>query len=78
MSNPADKTNPLDARLPVWVDDEGAPITCHEKIKVMNENIEEWEQMVKDLLEDGVLMGCSEAQLRQTLHQLMDRVALTF
>lgn len=70
--------NPLDANLPVWVDDEGLPITCHEKIKVMNENFSELAMMAKDLLEDGVLMGCSENHLRQALHQLLDTVELTY
>ncbi len=70
--------NPLDQGLPVWRDDEGSPITCHEKIKVMNENFRELEQLAKDLLEDGVLMGCSEQHMRQALHQLLDQVELTF
>ena len=73
-----DKGNPLDAGLPVWIDDEGLPITCHEKIKVMNENFRELEQLAKDLLEDGVLMGCSESHMRQALRQLLDQVELTF
>ena len=74
----AHTANPLDEGLPVWIDDEGLPITCHEKIKVMNENFRELEQMAKDLLEDGVLMGCSENHLRQALHHLMASVELTY
>ena len=70
--------NPLDETLPVWVDDEGQPVTCHEKIKVMNENFREFEQMAKDLLEDGVLMGCSESQIRLSLQQIVKTVALTY
>jgi hypothetical protein len=72
------QTNPLDSELPVWLDDEGMPVTCHEKIKVMNENFRELAQVAKDLLEDGVLMGCSESHLRQALHQLLDTVELTY
>ncbi len=79
VSKPVSKTtNPLDSELPVWLDDEGLPVTCHEKIKVMNENVREFEQMAKDLLEDGVLMGCSENQIRIALQQVVETVELTY
>ena len=49
-------------------------ISCIEKIKVLNENIDELSQMAQDALEDGLLMGCSEAQLRQAFHEAIDRL----
>jgi hypothetical protein len=59
---------------PVWRSDSGRVIACVEKIKVLNENIEELAQIAQDALEDGLLMGCSEVQLRQAFHDLIDRL----
>lgn len=62
-------------RLPVWHCDEGKPIACLEKIKVLNENYLELRQMLQDAFEDGLLMGCSEAQMRVALVRLVDDLA---
>jgi hypothetical protein len=59
----------------VWLTPEGEKVSCVEKIKVLNENLEELRQMAQDALEDAVLMGCDEAQLRAVLHALVDRLA---
>ncbi len=70
--------NPLDAELPVWLKVDGDPVGCTEKIKVLNENYRELEQTLKDMLEDGVLMGCDEQHLRQALCRLVMAVPLDF
>jgi len=57
---------------PLWSDDEGVPVSCLEKIKVLNENYAELRQIAQDALEDGILMGCSEEQMRRAFHQLVD------
>ena len=61
---------PVDA--PVWRQDDGAPVSCLEKIKVLNENYAELRQMTQDAFEDALLIGCSEAQVRSVLHALVD------
>ena len=53
--------------FPVWRTPEGEPVSCVEKIKVLNENLGELRELAQDALEDGVLMGCDEAQLREVL-----------
>ena len=53
--------------FPVWHTAEGEPVSCVEKIKVLNENLAELRELAQDALEDGVLMGCDEAQLREVL-----------
>jgi hypothetical protein len=53
--------------FPVWHTPEGEPVSCVEKIKVLNENLAELRDLAQDALEDGVLMGCDEAQLREVL-----------
>lgn len=62
-------------RMPLWRRDDGSPIACLEKIKVLNENYAELRQMAQDAIEDGLLMGCSEAQMREALHALIDGLA---
>lgn len=57
---------------PVWRQDDGAPVSCLEKIKVLNENYAELRQMTQDAFEDALLIGCSEAQVRAALHGLVD------
>ena len=59
-------------RLPVWLTPDGKPVSCLEKIKVLNENLEEIRALAQDALEDAVLMGCDEAQFRDVLQQLVN------
>ena len=56
--------------MPVWLDEQGRTVACTEKIKVMQENMQELFQMAQDAFEDGLLMGCVEAQLRADMQAL--------
>jgi hypothetical protein len=58
--------------LPVWLTPEGEPVACVEKIKVLNENLEELRALAQDALEDAVLMGCDEAQFRAVMRALAE------
>jgi multicomponent Na+:H+ antiporter subunit A len=53
--------------FPVWRTPEGDPVSCVEKIKVLNENLAELRALAQDALEDAVLMGCDERQVREVL-----------
>ena len=53
--------------FPVWLTPEGEKVSCVEKIKVLNENLAELRGLAQDALEDAVLMGCDEAQVREVL-----------
>lgn len=69
--------NPQDngkLEIPVWRQPDGAPVSCREKIKVLNENIEEIREMAQDALEDAILMGCDEQQVREVLRGLVERL----
>jgi len=57
--------------IPVWQQPDGQPLSCREKIKVLNENLMELRDMAQDALEDGILMGGDEAQLRAVLADMM-------
>ena len=58
----------------VWRTTEGDSVSCLEKIKVLNQNLTEIHQMCQDALEDAVLMGCDEAQFRQVINELVERL----
>lgn len=60
--------------LPVWVRDDGSIVACTEKIKVMKENFHEIKQIAQDAFEDGILMEVSEAQMRETLHAMVEEL----
>ncbi|MDR2219129.1 MAG: hypothetical protein LBE24_00925 [Methylobacillus sp.] len=62
---------PLSIEKIVWRGPEGEVIACVEKNKVMRENLEELRQIAQDALEDAVLMGCDEQQVREALSVLM-------
>ena len=57
--------------FPVWLTPEGEKVSCVEKIKVLNENLAELKALAQDALEDAVLMGCDERQVREVLAGLM-------
>lgn len=55
----------------VWRTKDGEVVSCVEKLKVMSENFREIEQVCQDAFEDGLLMGCSEEQLKSALVRLV-------
>ncbi len=57
--------------IPVWLQPDGQPLSCREKIKVLNENLTEISEMAQDALEDAILMGCDEQQVRDVLLRLV-------
>ena len=61
---------------PVWRQSDGKPVSCLEKIKVMNQNIQEIETLCADALEDGILMGCDAEQIKEALHELIDGLSV--
>jgi len=58
--------------LPTWRTPQGEPVSCIEKIKVLNENLEEIQAMAQEALEDALLMGCDEAQFRQVMQAMAE------
>lgn len=41
---------------------------------VLNENYAELKALIKDALEDALVLGCSEQQVRQSFHDLIDSI----
>ena len=59
----------------VWREPNGTALSCLEKIKVLNENLEEIKELSQDALEDAILMGGDEKQVREVLRQIVDELA---
>lgn len=55
----------------VWRDPEGNPVSCVDKLKLLQENLEELREMAQEALEDAVVMGCDEGQTRKVLADLV-------
>ena len=62
---------PTQAKGFVWRESDGTPVSCVEKLKVLEENLAEIQEMCQEALEDAVLMGCDEDQARSVLRQLV-------
>lgn len=61
-------------RETVWRTPEGGVLSCVDKLKVLNDNFAEIEQMCQDAFEDALLMGCDERQIREALMQVIARL----
>lgn len=57
-------------RIPKWRQPDGQQVSCVEKLKVLNENLEEIREMCAEAFEDAILMGCDEEQFRQVIHDM--------
>ncbi len=64
--------NDRPAWLPeTWLSPEGEPMSCHDKLAVLRDNLDELREMAQDALEDAVVMGCDEQQIRKVLADLV-------
>jgi hypothetical protein len=52
-----------------WVDKDKKPISCAEKLKVLNENLSEILELVHEAHEDAILMGVEEQNFWEILEQ---------
>jgi hypothetical protein len=57
-------------KLPTWLTPQGEKVSCVEKIKILNENLEELQALAQEALEDALLMGCDEGQFRQVIQNI--------
>ena len=63
--------NKIADKMPIWYSPDGEVVACTEKIKVMQQNLEELQQMAQDTFEDGVLMDIAPAQLKEFMLNLI-------
>jgi hypothetical protein len=55
----------------LWPGADGKPVSCREKIKVLEENHREAAGLLRDAFEDAVLMGVDEEAMRRILAELV-------
>ena len=56
----------------IWPGDDGAPLSCRDKLKVLAENHAELAHMLRDTFEDAILMGVDEAAMRGILTGMIE------
>ena len=58
-----------------WLQPDGAPVSCREKIKVLEENWQELAGVLRDAYEDAVLMGVDPKEMKRLLGELIEGLA---
>lgn len=61
-----------------WRTPDGRAVSCAEKLKVLEQNLAEFEDLALDLLEDAALMGCDVEQVRAVLRERLDAVEVRY
>ena len=61
-----------------WRTPEGEVVSCLEKLKVLEQNLAEFEAVALDLLEDAALMGCDVEQVRAALAEKLAAVQVRY
>lgn len=62
----------------LWLTPEGQPVSCVEKLKVLEQNLAEFEAVALDILEDAALMGSDVEQVRQVLAERLGAIELRY
>jgi hypothetical protein len=57
-----------------WLQPDGAPVSCREKLKVLEENWQELAQTLRDAYEDAVLMGVDPKEMKRLLTELVEEL----
>jgi hypothetical protein len=55
----------------IWPGDDGNPLSCRDKLKVLAENHAELAQTLQDTFEDAILMGVDEAAMRRIMADMI-------
>jgi hypothetical protein len=55
----------------LWPQPDGTPVSCREKLKMLEENHTELAQVMQDAFEDAVLMGVDADAMRQILVEMV-------
>ncbi len=62
----------------LWLTPAGQPVSCNEKLKVLDQNLAEFEACARDILEDAALMGCDVEQVRHVLAERLAAINIGF
>lgn len=61
-----------------WLKADGSTVSCTEKVKVLEENWQEVKNLLQDVLDDAVLMGCTQEQVKREYKRLIDALECGF
>ena len=61
----------MDAMPTRWPMADGAPVSCREKLRTLDENHAEAAQTLQDAFEDALLMGVDEGHMRRVFHDMV-------
>jgi hypothetical protein len=56
----------------LWPQPDGTPVSCREKLRVLDENHAELAQIMQDAFEDAMLIGVDDRAFRERLHALVE------
>lgn len=62
----------------IWYGPDGSLVSCHEKLRMLEQNLEEFRAVALDFLEDAALMGCDVAQVRRVLGEALDAIKVRY
>lgn len=54
-----------------WIGRDGLPMTCEEKIALLNDNLQEIHELCQQAFEEAMHMGCSEEFLRIVMQDMI-------
>ncbi len=56
---------------PRWLQSDGTPVSCRDKLEILEENHSELRHVMQDAFEDALLMGVDETVMRQAIADLV-------
>ena len=61
----------MSPKVAAWPQSDGEPVSCRDKIEILDENYDELQHVMQDAFEDAVLMGVDEAAMRGLIGALV-------
>ena len=68
------KTNDACQPPQKWFRGDGSVVSCTEKVKVLEENWTEVRELLQEVFDDALLMGCTASQVRSEFKRLIDEL----
>ena len=62
----------------IWRAKNNELISCDEKIKVLNENFDELGILIQNVIDDAVIIGCDEKDLKKKINELLQSTSFSF
>ena len=62
----------------IWKTKSKEIISCDEKLKILNENLNEIESLCQSAMDDAILMGCDEEDFKSKVIELIKNSKFSF